>query len=85
MEPSSIMFSWTGPGGVVTGNDRILNPTTSINNTHTNSLQFMYLMEGDNGTYRCDVAILETTGAVSVELGPLVGKFVYTYTTVIQM
>ena len=80
VEPSAVMFSWTGPGGVISNGIGIDNSTTTItttpnDNTHTSSLQFMYLMEGDNGTYTCNVSILDTTGTVSVELGPLDCKF----------
>ena len=72
VESSLIIFSWVGPdGNTITNNSRILNPTSSVNNTHTGSIQFTYLMEGDNGTYTCNVMILETNGTVSVELGPL--------------
>ncbi|XP_065910329.1 adhesion G protein-coupled receptor L3-like isoform X3 [Dysidea avara] len=66
VEPSSIMFSWVGPDeNAVTRDDRVLNPTTS---GHTNSIQFTYLMEGDNGTYTCNVVTLGTNGSVSVVL-----------------
>ena len=76
VESSSIMISWMGPGGVITNDSRVTNsPTTSSGNTYTSSLQFTYLMEGDEGTYTCNVMILETGGSQSVELQSLISKF----------
>ena len=76
VESSSVMISWVGPGGVITNDSRvIISPTTSSGNTYTSSLQFTYLMEGDEGTYTCNVMILETNGSQSVELQSLTSKF----------
>ena len=75
VESSSVMINWMGPGGVITSNSRVtISPTTSSGNTYTSSLQFAYLMEGDEGTYICNVMILETNGSQSVELLPLNSK-----------
>ena len=77
VESSSVMISWMGPGGVIL-NDRVtISPTTSSGNTYTSSLQFTYLMEGDEGTYTCNVMILETSGLQSVELLSLISKFYF--------
>ena len=76
VESSSIMISWMGPGGIITSGSRVtISPTTSSGNTYTSSLQFTYLMEGDEGTYTCNVMILETSGSQSVELQSLISKF----------
>ena len=76
LESRSIMISWMGPGGVITSDSRVtISPTTSSGNTYTSSLQFTYLMEGDEGTYTCNVMILETNGSQSVELQSLTSKF----------
>ena len=48
--------------------------TTSSGNTYTSSLQFTYLMEGDEGTYTCSVMILNASGSDSVEIQLLNGK-----------
>ena len=83
VESSSVMISWMGPGGVITNDSRVtFSPTTSSGNTYTNSLQFTYLMEGDEGTYTCNVMILETDQVQSVELQSQTSKFslyVHTY------
>ena len=77
VESSSVMISWMGPGGISIMNDSrvIISATTSSGNTYTSSLQFTYLMEGDNGTYTCNVMILDTSGSQSVELQSLTSKF----------
>ena len=76
VESSSVMISWMGPGGGSITNDSrvIITPTTSSGNTYTSNLQFIYLMEGDNGTYICNVMILETAESQSVELQSLISK-----------
>ena len=76
VESSSVMISWMGPGGVIRNDSRVtISPTTSSDNSYTSSLQFTYLMEGDEGTYTCNVMILETSGSKSVELQSLTSKF----------
>ena len=69
------MINWMGPGGDSTMTDcRVNIITISSDNTYTSSLQFTYLMEGDEGTYTCNVMILETSGSKSVELQSLTSK-----------
>ena len=80
VESSSVIISWMGPGGVITSDSRVtISPTVSSGNTYTSSLQFTYLMEGDEGTYTCNVMILETNESQSVELQSLNSKFYSTY------
>ena len=70
VEPSSVMISWMGPGGssIISDSRVTISPTTSSGNDYTSSLQFTYLMEGDEGAYTCNVMILETSESQSVEL-----------------
>ena len=73
----SVMISWMGPGGgTITNNSRVtITPTTSSGNTYTSSIQFTYLMEGDEGTYTCNV--MSSTGvseSESVEIDTLTGN-----------
>ena len=78
VESSSVMISWMGPGGIITttnGRVSIGSVTDDGNNMYTRSLQFTYLMEGDEGTYTCNVTILNTGGLQSVELQSLTSKF----------
>ena len=75
VESSSVMISWMGPGFSIMNNSRVtISPTTSSGNTYSRSLQFTYLMEGDEGTYTCNVMILDTSGSQSVELQSLAGS-----------
>ena len=75
VELSSVMISWMGPGGEsITNDSRVtISPTTSSGNNYTSSLQFTYLMEGDEGMYTCNVMILETKSSVSLNLAKLNG------------
>ena len=71
VKSSSVMISWMGPGGNInTNNGRVSigSITAGGNNMYTRSLQFTYLMEGDEGTYTCNVIILETSESQSVDL-----------------
>ena len=77
VESSSVMISWIGTVGTsgmgpVMNDSRVtISPTTSSGNNYTSSLQFAYLMEGDEDNYICNVMILETTESQSVEIGSL--------------
>ena len=88
VESSSVMISWMGPGGNIDAtNDRVSigSVTAGSNNMHTRSLRFNYLMEGDGGTYTCNVTILENSESQSVELqSPTSKLFSYSYALVIQ-
>ena len=69
LESSSVMFSWRRPGGgSITNDSRVtISPTTSSDDiSHTSSLQFTYLMEGDEGNYTCNVIVMDATGSQSV-------------------
>ena len=76
VELSSVMISWMGPGGDTVRNDSrvTISPTSGSGNNYTSSLQFMYLVEGDEGTYECNVMILETNGSALAELNTPIGK-----------
>ena len=76
VELSSVMISWMGPGGEsTTNNSRVtISPTTSSGNNYTSSLQFTYLMEGDEGMYTCNVMILDTNASQFTYLNTLTGK-----------
>ena len=76
VELSSVMISWMGPGGEsITNDSRVsISPTTSNGNNYTSSLQFAYLMEGDEGTYTCNVMILDTNISDVVAINNLASK-----------
>ena len=83
---SSVIISWMGPhGNLITGNNRIIvNPVTSFGNNYTSGLHFIYLMEGDEGIYTCNVMILETTQNNVVVLDNLICKCYLMYSTRLQ-
>ena len=72
VESSSVMISWMGPGGdTITSDSRVtISGTTGLMST----LSITYLMEGDEGTYTCNVMILGTDGSESVELETLTSE-----------
>ena len=80
VESSSVFISWTvsgggSGGGPIMNDSRVsISSTTSIGNNYTSSVQFTYLMEGDEGTYTCNVMILETSESNSYTLPLLTGK-----------
>ena len=69
VESSSVIISWTGPGGAITNESRVtISPTTSDGSNYISSLSFEYLVEEDEGTYMCSVTILNTRGSESIEM-----------------
>ena len=76
VDSSLVMISWMGPGEISIMNDGrvFISQTTSSGNNYTSSVQFTYLMEGDEGTYTCNVMILETSASQSVDLRSLTSK-----------
>ena len=92
VELSSVMISWMKPGGESISNDSrmTISPTTSNGNNYSSSLQFTYLMEGDEGVYTCSVMILNTVGSSSINLYNLTGtclntiKFNYRHTVMLK-
>ena len=73
---SSVMISWIGPEGEsITNDNRVsISPTTSSGNNYTSSLQFTYLMEGDEGVYTLSVTILDTVKLQMTEIESLTSK-----------
>ena len=81
-ELSAVMISWTGSRGVITNDNRVtISPITSSGNDFLSILRFEYLMEGEDGTYTCNVIILGTSvtgstilGLLSTDTSSLIGK-----------
>lgn len=67
VESNLVTISWIGPEGSYTNNSRVtiemdrgewqMSETPLYSNTYNSSLQFAYLMEGDEGNYTCSVII----------------------------
>jgi len=69
-----------GPGGNITttnGRVSIRSVTDDGSNMYSRSLQFTYLMEGDEGTYTCNVMILDISGSQSIALEQLTGMLIF--------
>ena len=79
VELSSVMISWMGPGGEsITNDSRVsVSPITSSGNNYTSSLQFTYLMEGDEGIYMITVVILGITISKTFEFDNVISKSCY--------
>ena len=79
VELSSVIITWMGPGGESFTNDSrvTISPTTSSGNNYTSTLQFTYLMEGDEGMYTFNVMILETSISHFIQLNNVTGKLLY--------
>ena len=69
VESNSVMINWMGPGGDPISTDcRVtISPTFTVN-SYISSLQFDYLVEGDEGNYTCNVMILGTSESDTVQL-----------------
>ena len=76
VQSSSVVISWIGPNGnnIMNASRVIISPATFSGNIYTSSLQFTYVMEGDEGTYTCNVTILEISESQSVILSLLNSK-----------
>ena len=78
VEFSSVIISWMLPNGNdITDTSRIIvNPVTSFDNNYTSGLHFIYLKEGDEGMYTCNVMILDNTQSAVIKLDSLTCKYI---------
>ena len=76
VELSSVMISWMGPGGDTIRNDSrvTISQIIQVNNDYVSTLEFAYLMEGDEGIYTCDTMILGTEASSTSEIKNLTSK-----------
>ena len=85
VEPSALMISWFGPEGNIITNDMYsdsrlsISPTTFSGNTYINRLLFEYLVEDDEGTYTCNVAILDDSTSSVFQLQSFFSKLTFSY------
>ena len=78
VELSAVMISWTRPGGdTIASDSRVtISPTTSSGDDYISTLQFAYLMEGDEGMYTCNVMILDAASSGTAEVQSLTGELI---------
>ena len=76
VESNVVIVGWMGPGGdIITNDSRVtISPTSGSGNEYTSTLQFTYLMEGDEGRYMCSVEILDTSALNVIELSNITGE-----------
>ena len=80
VDSSSVLISWTvsgggSGGGPIINDSRVsISSITSSGNNYTSSVQFTYLVEGDEDIYSCNVMILESSGSSSYTLPSLTSK-----------
>jgi len=67
-----------GPGGDTIRNDSrvFIGPTTSVGNDYISTLEFLHLMEGDEGIYTCNMTILETKQSDHIEIDSIIGEII---------
>ena len=62
VDPSSVELTWTNASSIITPDNRVTITSTNITAnlhsfTYTTTIQFAYLMEGDEGSYTCNVVV----------------------------
>ena len=77
VDPRLVSITWMGPGGDTITNDSRVNisPITLINDNYISTIEFTYLLEGDEGVYTCNVTILETKESDYTEIKKLSGEW----------
>ena len=76
IDPDSVELTWTNADSIITADNRVtIMPTNITENpfsfTYTTTIQFAYLMEGDEGNYTCNVEVNNMTESHSTTLGNL--------------
>ena len=62
IDPNSVELTWTNNDSIITADNRVTRIPTNITEnpssfTYTTTIQFTYLMEGDEGNYTCNVTV----------------------------
>ena len=73
IDPDSVELTWTDADSIITADDRITIISTNITEnpfsfTYTTTIQFAYLMEGDERNYTCNVEVDDITESRSTIL-----------------
>ena len=81
IDPDLVELTWTRDDSSITTDNRVaIIPTNVIENpssfTYTTTIQFAYLMEGDEGNYTCNVTVEDMTKSQSIILQNLTSMFV---------
>ena len=78
IDPNSVELTWTNDDSIITTDNRVtITPTNITVNpssfTYSATIQFAYLMEGDEGDYTCNVAVDDMMESLLVKLQNLRG------------
>ena len=78
LDSDSVQLTWTSNGSTIMTDNRVtIIPTNITDNpfsfTYTTTIQFAYLMEGDEGSYTCNIVVDEMMESRSVTLQNLRG------------
>ena len=73
IDPNSVELTWTNNDSIITTDNRVtITPTNITENpssfTYSTTIQFAYLMEGDEGNYTCNVAVDDMMESHSITL-----------------
>ena len=76
IDPDSVELTWTNNDSIITTDNRVaITPTNITENpssfTYTTTIQFAYLMEGDEGNYTCNVTVNDMMESHSITLQKL--------------
>ena len=81
IDPNSVELTWANNESIITTDNRVtITPTNITENpssfTYSTTIQFAYLMEGDEGNYTCNVVADNITESQSVTLQNLTSMFI---------
>ena len=73
IDPNSVELTWSNNDSIITTDNRVtIIPTNITENpssfTYSTTIQFAYLMEGDEGNYTCNVAVDDMMESHSITL-----------------
>ena len=73
IDPDSVELTWTNNDSIITTDNRVtITPTNITENpssfTYSTTIQFAYLMEGDEANYTCNVAVDDMMETHSITL-----------------
>ena len=77
IDPNSVELTWTNADSIITADNRVtIIPTITTENpssfTYTTTIQFAYLMEGDEENYTCNVTVDDMMQSHSTTLQNLI-------------
>ena len=75
IDPDSVELTWTNADSIITADNRVTIIANITENpfsfTYTTTIQFTYLMEGDEGNYNCILEVDDITESLSTTLEDL--------------